>query len=81
LNSPVSEFGNERSDADVVHGVGVLVLQDGKIFAGHRRESGEICGTGGHIEYGETPAQAAIRETLEEFGITPTNLKRLCQLE
>lgn len=36
-----------------------------------------ICGPGGHIEAGEAPIQAAIRETQEEFGITPLSLSRL----
>ena len=61
--------------------VGVLVVKDGKILVGHRSDNHLICGPGGHIEPGETPAQAAIRETQEEFGITPTNIKLLGQLE
>ena len=58
-------------------GVGVIVVKDGKILSGVRTSghcTGLICGPGGHIEEGETPEQAAIRETQEEFGITPTNL-------
>lgn len=57
--------------------VGVIVVKDGKILAGKRDNDfgkGLICGPGGHIEYGETPEQAAIRETQEEFGITPKEL-------
>lgn len=55
-------------------GVGVLVVRDGKILTGLRRTEGTFCGPGGHIEVGETPEQAALRETQEEFGITPTEL-------
>jgi 8-oxo-dGTP diphosphatase len=33
--------------------------------------SGKINGPGGRLEEGETPLQAAIRETQEEIGITP----------
>lgn len=29
---------------------------------------------GGHVEAGETPEQAAFRETEEEFGISPKEL-------
>lgn len=57
--------------------VGVYVIKDGKILTGVRGNGdGEhlICGPGGHIEDGETPGQAAIRETQEEFGITPMEL-------
>ena len=63
---------------DVNNGaVGVYVIKDGKILCGVRKDGdgvGQICGPGGHIEPGETPGQAAIRETQEEFGITPTEL-------
>ena len=57
--------------------VGVLVVNAGKILSGTRHNDfgyGLICGPGGHGEDGETPEQAAIRETQEEFGITPTEL-------
>lgn len=58
-------------------GVGVIVAHNGKILCGIRANdtgSGLLCGPGGHIEEGETPEQAAIRESQEEFGITPTEL-------
>lgn len=62
---------------DLNYGVGVLVVKDGKFLCGIRSDTGEITSPGGHIEKGETPEQAAIRETKEEFGITPTDLKRV----
>ena len=58
-------------------GVGVLVLKEGKVLVGTRESEsgyGLICGPGGHIKVGETPTQAAFRETEEEFGISPTEL-------
>jgi phage-related protein (TIGR01555 family) len=64
-----------------VNGVGVLVVKDGKVLCGKRTDNGQICGPGGHIEDGETPIQAAARETREEFGIKPVDLLPLGQLD
>ena len=64
----------DRQDEDTAQGVGVLVIQNGKILCGTRVDDGTIGGPGGHIEAGETPEEAAIRETQEEFGITPKEL-------
>ena len=68
----------QNADSTDTHGsVGVLVINDGQILCGIRSGNtapGCICGPGGHIENGETPEQAAIRETQEEFGITPKDL-------
>lgn len=50
-------------------GCGVIVVKDGKILVGNRKDTGLVCGAGGHMEQGETPEDAAIRETREEFGI------------
>ena len=78
----LKENWKPRSDADdTPSGVGVIVVKDGKILAGIREGEGTVCGPGGHIEVGETPAAAAIRETQEEFGITPLSLKSLGQIE
>lgn len=57
--------------------VGVIVVSEGKVLTGTRHNDfgyGLICGPGGHVEQGETAEQAAVRETEEEFGITPTEL-------
>lgn len=60
--------------ADTDRGVGVLVVQDGRFLCGTRLKDGSIGGPGGHIEAGESPEDTAIRETQEEFGITPKDL-------
>lgn len=60
--------------ADTDRGVGVLVVQDGRFLCGTRLKGGSVGGPGGHIEAGESPEDAAIRETQEEFGITPKDL-------
>lgn len=60
--------------ADTDYGVGVLVVQDGRFLCGTRQKEGSIGGPGGHIEAGESPEDAAVRETQEEFGITSKDL-------
>lgn len=52
----------------------VLIVKDGRILCGTRLDNGLKCGPGGHVEEGEDTKTAAIRETLEEFNITPLNL-------
>jgi 8-oxo-dGTP pyrophosphatase MutT (NUDIX family) len=59
---------------------GVLFLCEGKVLLMQRGAGGDQAGTwafpGGHIEDGETPAEAAIREVMEETGhdISPADL-------
>ena len=59
-------------------GVGVFILRDGK-FLMQQRQGSHGADTwsvpGGHIEYGETPEEAAIREVREETGCEITNLR------
>lgn len=38
------------------------------------QQPGEVCCPGGHIEPGETPEEAAVRETCEELLISPTQV-------
>lgn len=61
-------------------GCGVIVVKDGKVLIGTRKDNGLICGPGGHIEPGETPEEAAVRETREEFGINVAELVPVCTL-
>lgn len=63
-----------ETDAVIPSGCGVLVVRDGKVLVGERKDSGLLCGPGGHIENGETPEDAAIREAREEFGINVAEL-------
>jgi len=59
-------------------GVGVYILKGDKVLMGLRKGShGSMtwCPPGGHLEYGETPEQCAIREVQEEAGIKIKNLK------
>lgn len=71
---------NQSAKEQKTGGVGVIVVKEGKILCGKRHNDtgyGLLCGPGGHVEQGETAEQAAIRETQEEFGITPKNIIQL----
>lgn len=73
--APTATPPTTNADAtDTDYGVGVLVVQDGRFLCGTRLKDGSVGGPGGHIEAGESPEDAAIRETREEFGITPKDL-------
>ncbi len=55
-------------------GVGVCIFKDGKILLGQRQKSSgrgisSWCPPGGKLEFGESFAECARRETLEESGI------------
>lgn len=75
---PDEDAENTDEDADPGCGsVGVLVIKDDKILTGTRANddgNGLIGGPGGHIEEGETLEEAAVRESMEEFNIRPTEL-------
>lgn len=71
------EQGADGEDQEEPGSVGVVVVKDGEVLCGIRNGdtgSGLLCGPGGHVEAGETPRQAAIRETMEEFSIRPKTL-------
>lgn len=83
LNHEKGEEEDRKDAVDIVpsskpaFSVGVVVIQDGKVLVGTRlSDSGKglLCGPGGYAEKGETPEESAIRETEEEFGITPKEL-------
>lgn len=87
LEAILSQMGKSESEAVTTEqneqqndsamepgGAAVIVIHDGRILCGRRSDDGTICGPGGHAEQGETQEQAAVRETQEEFSITPHNL-------
>ena len=46
-----------------------------------RSQPGDICFPGGRIEEGESPKEAAIRETSEELGIAPEEIEVLGEMD
>jgi len=59
-------------------GVGVIIKKDGKVLLQKRigaHGAGSWSFPGGHLEYGESPEQTAVRETLEEVGVSVRNPK------
>ncbi len=60
-----------------------FVIRGGQILLIRKKRglgAGKINGPGGRLEKGETAEQAAIRETQEEIGVTPTGLKHAGEL-
>jgi len=61
-----------------VVGAMCFVLRDGHVLLLHRNHppfQGRWDGPGGLVEFGETPAEAAVREVYEESGLTITNVE------
>ena len=62
-------------------GVGVMILKDGKVLLGQRKNAHGV-GTwhfpGGHLEFGESFEECAKREVMEETGCTIKNVEKVC---
>jgi len=59
-------------------GVGVAVVKEGKVLLGKRKNAhgeGTWSFPGGHLEYMESWEDCAIRETLEETGLSINNVR------
>ena len=58
-------------------------MRDGQILLIRKKRglgAGKINGPGGRLEKGETAVEAAIRETQEEIGVTPSGLEQMGEL-
>jgi 8-oxo-dGTP diphosphatase len=61
----------------------MFVIKDGRILLIEKKRglgAGKINGPGGKIDPGETPLEAAIRETQEELHVTPHTPRKLGEL-
>lgn len=61
-------------------GVGCVLMRAGRILLVRRQGAhgaGSWSTPGGHLDFGESPADCAARETLEETGIAPSRVKFL----
>jgi 8-oxo-dGTP diphosphatase len=61
-------------------GVGVIVIKDSKVLLGKRKNvhgEGSWSFPGGHLEFNEEIEDCAIREVLEETGISIKNIRKI----
>ncbi|WP_321913572.1 NUDIX domain-containing protein [Paraburkholderia sp. J11-2] len=78
-----SVAGESKADAEKVRAAGSLIIADGNVLFLRRGNGGDHPGEwafpGGGIEDGETPEDAARRETFEEAGYEPHKLIEIGQ--
>lgn len=55
-------------------GIGCVVVRDGKLLL-VRSRGGFWSTPGGHLDFGESPEDCAVRETFEETGVTVSTLE------
>ena len=62
-------------------GVAVVIERDGQVLLMKRKNvhgAGTWAVPGGHLEFGETPEECAVRETREEVGIAISGVQICC---
>lgn len=58
----------------------LYVIRDGRVLLIHKKRgigAGKINAPGGRVDAGESPRDAAVRETEEELGITPRGIRQV----
>jgi 8-oxo-dGTP diphosphatase len=77
LDLEPGEKGQESKKAKLVRplvGIGCIAIWEGQILL-VRSRNGCWSTPGGHLDFGESPGDAAIRETLEETGVQVHNVE------
>lgn len=73
------KFREEATEATIC-----FIIEDGEVLLIEKKRgvgSGLYNGPGGKLEDGESPKECAIRETVEETGVTPENLEKVSENE
>ncbi len=68
---------SEARAPEIVVGALLVNSQDQIFLARFTKRQGHYVVPGGHVDYGETAAQALVREMQEETGLTPTEFRLL----
>lgn len=58
-------------------GVGCIVVRSGRVLLVRTRRSGYWSTPGGHLDFGESPAECAARETEEETGVRVADIEHV----
>ncbi len=67
-----TQSSHTKSEGNLLHYCSFFLPYDktnGKIYLGHHIKANDWIPPGGHIELGETPSDAAVRECYEELGV------------
>jgi 8-oxo-dGTP diphosphatase len=56
-------------------GVGCIVMNEGRVLLVQSRRTGRWSTPGGNLDFGESPTDCAVRETMEETGIAISNAR------
>jgi 8-oxo-dGTP pyrophosphatase MutT (NUDIX family) len=83
-NRPANIMGNYKKNAVMIH----LSEEENETYIifevrafGLRHQPGDICLPGGKIETGETPREAALRETMEELNLSESDIEYIGEMD